>query len=164
MRNPSVLNRCTVQKPNGSFCDAASADDMPFPICQHHALKLFDRMSAALRAAAGDLSEPPWPKPEPYEKVDRERHIVRQGVYYIRVGDLIKIGYSQNINARIRAYPPSSRLLAVEQGSKHLEYRRHAQFREALVHPKEWFRPTVELIAHINNLRDTPLTAADLAA
>ncbi len=36
--------RCTVQRATGSFCDAPTAEDMPFPICPKHAIRLFIHM------------------------------------------------------------------------------------------------------------------------
>lgn len=44
MRNHIVLPRCTVQLATGEFCDADAAEDMPFPICERHALQLHQRM------------------------------------------------------------------------------------------------------------------------
>ncbi len=55
-------NRCTVQRRKGDFCDAESAEDMPFPICSHHGIQLFVRMKEILDTAAPKDPEPPAPK------------------------------------------------------------------------------------------------------
>lgn len=85
-------------------------------------------------------------------------------VYYLRVGPYIKIGYTGDLDVRMRAYPPDSVLLATEHGGRRAEQIRHRQFTDDLTHGREWFRPSAALIEHINSLREQPLTAADLAA
>ncbi|TFV90405.1 GIY-YIG nuclease family protein [Blastococcus sp. CT_GayMR16] len=86
-------------------------------------------------------------------------------VFYIRVGQLIKIGQTVDIASRLRAYPPNAVLLATEIGEhRELEAERHRQFRLDHAHRREWFHPSAALIAHINSLREQPLTPAELAA
>jgi hypothetical protein len=73
-------------------------------------------------------------------------------VYYLRVGDQIKIGFSSNVQRRLRAYPPGSELLAVEPGDKKLERKRHNEFFEWLAAGREWFEPSEELLQHTRDL------------
>src|SRR5690554_2780796 len=42
-------------------------------------------------------------------------------VYYIRVGDTIKIGFSQDVSQRMRTYPPNAELLAAHPGTLETE-------------------------------------------
>ena len=81
-------------------------------------------------AAKANVNEPGW-------------------VYYIRMGDTIKIGYSIDVAQRMRAYPPNAELLAAHPGTELLEKQIHQKFREHLVRGREWFSPAVELMAHI---------------
>lgn len=73
-------------------------------------------------------------------------------VYYLRKGDRIKIGWSGNLSARMRALRPDA-LLAVEPGCMHLETGRHHQFAEHRLpntgDGDEWFTPAPELLAHV---------------
>lgn len=46
----------------------------------------------------------------------------------------------------------------------HVETARHHQFQATKANRREWFHPSAELIEHINSLRETPLTAVELAA
>lgn len=85
-------------------------------------------------------------------------------VYYVRVGDLIKIGTTGNLRDRMRGYPPNAALLASEPGGCKLEQQRLTQFADTRAERWEWFRQSPALIEHINSLRDEPLTVADLAA
>lgn len=77
----------------------------------------------------------------------------REGfVYYLQVGERIKVGYSVDVKRRMRAYPPGSELLAVEPGDRDLETERHRQFAGSRTDGREWFRPTpdlLELVAEI---------------
>jgi hypothetical protein len=74
-------------------------------------------------------------------------------VYYLRIGNHIKIGYSANLSDRMRSYPPDAEVLATESGSKALEKARHQQFDHQLRLGREWFAPSLDLLTHIENLR-----------
>jgi HNH endonuclease len=77
-------------------------------------------------------------------------------VYYIRRGDLIKIGTSAQLRCRL-SQQVYDELLAVEPGSYDLEDERHRQFAAVQV-PKrpgqnEWFRAAEALLTHTDALR-----------
>ena len=76
-------------------------------------------------------------------------------VYYLRVGDLVKLGYSANPRERLRQYPPGSVLLALEPATPALERVRLDQFAESLLWGNEWFASTPELEAHIRKMKST---------
>ena len=73
-------------------------------------------------------------------------------VYYLRRNDLIKIGWSGNLKARMRALRPDE-LLAAEPGCIHIETGRHHQFAEHRLPNNgdgdEWFQSAPELLTHI---------------
>lgn len=77
-------------------------------------------------------------------------------VYYIRRGDLIKIGATAHVKVRLRAQAYDE-LLAVEPGYFILEKQRHRQFAEHKAQMGrgqiEWFNPAEALLAHIEALR-----------
>jgi hypothetical protein len=75
-------------------------------------------------------------------------------IYYVRVGDLIKIGTAENVVTRLNAYPPTAELLAVESGSYRREAERLDQFREYLAARNEWFHPGPKLMRHIAKIHD----------
>lgn len=82
-------------------------------------------------------------------------------IYYVRVGEYIKIGTAMDLRTRLRAYPPGSQLLASEPGSYQKEAERLAEFGEYLAARKEWFRPGPRLMEHIAAIQgdDTPSSA-----
>lgn len=75
-------------------------------------------------------------------------------VYYLQVGDRIKVGYSTDVRKRMRAYPPGSKLLAVEPGSLELEAQRHRELVGSLLDGREWFRPDSVVLEHIRRIAD----------
>jgi hypothetical protein len=110
---------------------------------------LVQRAIAAGRAKYGE--EPLAPLPE--------GHLVRCGpnprrgevVYYMRIGNRCKIGYSGNITSRMKTINPEE-LLATEPGTEKLERQRHAEFGDLRVHG-EWFRLEEPLTSHIAELK-----------
>lgn len=73
-------------------------------------------------------------------------------VYYLRIGDRVKIGYSVDVKERMRAYPPGSHLLAVHPGTKQLETEMHQRFAGSRAAGREWFRETPDLTEHIGQV------------
>ena len=72
-------------------------------------------------------------------------------VYYVRMGNLIKIGTTRDMRQRMRELRPDE-ILAVEPGSYELETQRHQQFTRFRSHG-EYFLPARPLIDHISALR-----------
>jgi len=147
---------CTVQNSRGEFCDAPSYPDMPYPVCARHAIRLWKRVTDHLEARGNDplararlvngmLDGFEAKRPAPETRVAR--------VYYVQVGELIKIGTTVTIKQRMLAYGPARKLLTTELGGYELERQRHRQFARLLEAGNEWFRPGPELIEHINGLR-----------
>lgn len=73
-------------------------------------------------------------------------------VYYILVGVHIKIGFTTNMNRRVRAYPPDSNVLGVERGSRELERERHKQFEAHRSLGREWFVDDESIRKHIEDV------------
>src|SRR6218665_3310652 len=74
-------------------------------------------------------------------------------VYYIRMDDLIKIGYASDVARRMRAYPPSAELLAVHPGTQQLEREIHAEFSAFLKRGREWFSPHEKVMEKVAEIR-----------
>lgn len=70
-------------------------------------------------------------------------------VYYLRVGSYIKIGWSANLEKRMRSYPPDTILLATEPGTRKDEHRRHKMFAAHRTHGREWYAMVPSLMHHI---------------
>lgn len=148
---------CTVLRRNGAFCDAPSDEDVPFPICTRHALKLYrhmrERIAEAMPGETGALHFATQMFKADQEAADRKHAAAEWVVYYVQVGDVIKIGVTGRLRHRLNAYPPFSKLLAREPGDHFLEAKRHQQFAHLRVAGKEWYRPDPELLAFIEKVK-----------
>ena len=73
-------------------------------------------------------------------------------VYYVKLpGDMIKIGTTSNLAQRLRSLRvDSDAVLATEPGDRQLEAMRHAQFKSCRIGTRENFKPTEELLSHID--------------
>lgn len=88
------------------------------------------------------------------QMLDRERLIAGAHgpiVYYMRIGNRVKIGTSANLRQRLETFNPEE-LMATEPGGHELERARHAQFHHLRTRG-EWFRHEAELAQHIEELR-----------
>lgn len=156
MPKPTRWTACTAQREDGSFCDAHTLPDAPFPICLRHASQLYSFLRGRI-AEVGD---------DPITSVDAIGDLLEQRdrlnvqpppsdpvVYYVRIGELIKIGTTGNLRSRMASYPPTRELLATEPGGVDVEaqrLRRFVQYREL---GREWFRPGPDLLTHIVSLQ-----------
>lgn len=133
----------------------------PFPICDDHAHRLYafllseypqrDETWAERKLAEMDESR------RRFDQEEAKRKALRAGlsvVYYLRMGDHVKIGTSCNVDARIRAlYGNPEDLLATEPGDRTVEQHRHREFAAERVRPdRELFNPSPRLLAHIATL------------
>lgn len=79
----------------------------------------------------------------------RDRSTEAGTIYYLRVGDLIKIGYSSDFEQRLKHYPPNTELLAQHPGTRKTERQMHHKFLHRLSSGREWFTPCQEIDQHI---------------
>ena len=82
-----------------------------------------------------------------------QRWIEAGWVYYLQVGRLVKIGYTRDIEQRMRQYPPNSSLLAVHPGTPKVEREMHHKFLHLLNKGREWFTIAPDLVEHVESVR-----------
>lgn len=143
------------------------------PVCEDH-LEYIGRIYMETRSVAGTFM---WLREELKRKqeVDIARIQVEAGndpskfaetVYYVRLGDHIKIGTTNDLAKRLRSlyadHDPDL-LLAVEPGGYSVEQYRHAQFSDERVWSnRELFNPSRRLLDHIADL-NTKFSARSVA-
>lgn len=148
---PRVPN-CTAQRASGSFCDAPTMEGSPFPICLKHAQDAWLFIESYVRG------------PKRYEhpsqsEADRSANAWHGGasglVYYIQVGDRVKIGFTTNIRKRVSNLSlKMADVIAVEPGTETTEFQRHQQFEGDRIHSNgEWFTASDGLMAHTAAVR-----------
>lgn len=117
-----------------------------------------DVMMQAIERVKERLGPPKPPAPprlprKPRTSSNRFGNIKNIGevVYYMRVGNRVKIGTSANLDLRLKTINPEE-LMATEPGGTGHERHRHAQFQALRTHG-EWFRLEGALAEHIEKLR-----------
>lgn len=163
MNDPTaIIQRCTAQRSNGEFCDVRSLPDAPFPICRHHAEQVYrhwDEIDDARKRLAIHLfNRPPSPPTRNAYQAQQERRkrLAEQQavVYYVRIGDHVKIGTSTNLKMRLSQLRlDADAVLATEPGSYELERQRHREFDAERIGRREDFNPSRRLLAHIETVR-----------
>lgn len=150
-------NRCTAQAESGRFCDDPTMEGAPFPMCIRHGAQLMAFMHGVaeqVEASPVDIRMLVLQKThDPRRRRDHLPLRPTETIYYVQVGDLLKIGYSTNLRQRLKDYPPNRRLLATEPGGEDMEAQRLAEFSEYRSHGREWFAPGARLLEHVNRLR-----------
>ncbi|WP_185972900.1 GIY-YIG nuclease family protein [Aeromicrobium piscarium] len=153
-RNGDLWLTRTCQLPNCDERAIRDRDGDSLGVCFDHGIAIWDyldehratdileemRMLRRLRAA------------QDAEDERRRVESIRQApgwIYYVLVGDRVKIGYSVDVKRRLRAYPPDSPLLAVHPGTKQLESEMHEKFAGSRAAGREWFLDTPEMRQHI---------------
>lgn len=91
------------------------------------------------------------PSQEELEREYQERQ-QRSVIYYVRIRDTIKIGYTSNMNSRMTSGLMPDEIMAMEPGGRDLEKLRHSEFAHLKIRG-ERFRPGDDLLAHIEMLR-----------
>lgn len=118
--------------------------DLPLPLCRKHAIAVWLRVTGELNGRM--LVRPPRPVPD-----------AQPVVYFIRSGDLIKIGTTVCMPSRLVALatnaPEPLQILLVVAGDHTQEHQVHALFRDDRVRG-EWFRPSQALMEFIDGLQD----------
>jgi len=103
-------------------------------------------VEAHVRAAFGVLAERESPAPQTRDMV----RMLRSGVYLVRGGGRVKIGYSANVPHRMKCLqtgsPVALSLLAVKRGDRAREEALHTRFRRWRLHG-EWFEDRPEIRA-----------------
>lgn len=87
---------------------------------------------------------------------DRESATMRHPgwIYYIQVGDLLKIGYATTVWDRLMSYPPNITVLAIHPGTRELETHLHRKFRLLLQKGREWYADDGKIADHIGKVRE----------
>lgn len=156
---PTFDTVCAIQLDDGQPCRKPSAPTAPFAICERHLVTAYRHVASLM--AVQHVAEP-----NRKGRPDRGKASKGYGmngwpsvVYYARIGDHIKIGHTKNLAERMKWYPPSTVILALEPGDVIVERSRQWKFDHLLDAREEWFRPGEDLMRHIELLAAAGLPA-----
>lgn len=128
----------------------APLTERKFPLCTAHTKVAHDYqrrngdVDYVVRCSI-EVPENTPPKIEPKATTDGT-------VYYVQVGGHIKIGWTSNLERRMKDYAPNSQLLAVHSGTRADEAKMHKRFATARTHGREWYAPVPSLLHHIEQM------------
>lgn len=131
----------------------ANRDVRLLPICYEHGLEVARRY--ALRIVADERRAAAKTARSRVEKAETKAGN-REGslVYYVRIGNYIKVGYSTRLRSRFTTLR-ADELLAVEPGGAELERQRHEEFDlERIDRRRENFADSDRLLQHIAALNE----------
>lgn len=136
---------------------------LDLPLCEEHAWHAFEVLkNNKSKSETRERVRQQWIE---CEEADKEEEHLRQlereerwktkttieagFIYYLLVGDLIKIGYTRSLEDRLKAYPPNAKLLATHPGTLKVEKQMHHKFLHHLAKGREWFDQGADLMEHI---------------
>ncbi len=168
---PSAKATCIGGAPSGDACripPTANSQSVGVPLCLDH-LKAYQRYLEVIEEGErwGELMKEAWEDSRralesgqasrrtwegEYLAARRRLYETQSVVYYVRIGDLIKIGVTVNMKARMPQVMPDE-ILATEPGGIELERQRQTQFAHLRVRGERFARGE-DLLAHIAQIRE----------
>lgn len=152
-----LLLPCVGQSGYGEPCGKDSYRSAPFPLCFDHAFQVYLSVHGEVTGNLKRIHESleMREKGPSLEALALKRAYDEQSVvYYIRIGDYIKIGFTTNLSERIRSLRvDASDVMATEPGGREKEHQRHEQFKSIRRGRWENFERTPDLLTHIAKVR-----------
>lgn len=135
---PCPIGSCSDEVPEGHL------------VCRRHAIFIWRKVQLSIPSKYADESVTQREDRLWQERARLERDRQHPGwIYYLRLDEKIKIGWTSDLNQRIRAYPPHAVVLASHPGTRADERDLHRSFKPFRVAGREWYSPGGELMAHI---------------
>lgn len=125
-------------------CDQTYTTRYPVTLCHTHVLLIWSLVDEDARKT-GQVVNPP---PAATEKLAADLDALGW-IYYVQVGDKIKIGYTKDLQRRIAQYPPDSVLLAARPGTIRDERTTHSLLSARRAAGREWYLIHDEVLGHI---------------
>lgn len=160
-----MLSRPIEWRPRGThrpcivqLCNNDSSDRYEVPLCQEHVLAIWVMVDKDMREQGITSDE--------VVREHREQDAARAKanldaapghIYYLELGEYLKIGYTKDLWRRIHEYPPNAVLLAQHEGTREDEKRLHDQFAAFRDSGREWYLDVPEIREHIAQIPDGPL-------
>lgn len=150
MREPTAPTPvCPRHHVDDALCAFASCDEpvsdkyAPAPICTQHVLLMWSTVELERQQSSA-------PTPEP--RADRSPRRASGVIYYLRVGELIKVGFASNLRHRLMNYPPEAQLLAARPAQRGDEAAEHTALAAFRVHGREWYSQHPAVLARVDDV------------
>lgn len=104
-------------------------------VCESHALQIAARIGKKRRAAI-------------------PAHLDHGWIYYLILDEKLKIGWTTNLEQRIKAYPPHAVVAIEHPGTRADERDLHRSLKPSLVAGREWYTKTPEVEAALRRAQE----------
>jgi hypothetical protein len=115
------------------------------PLCDAHVQIVHQRVMSVKNLVRDALAQ----RAAEQKAADEAKEPSLGWIYYLLIGEHIKVGYASSLPARMMAYPPTSTLLAAHHGTLPDEAALHKRFRLHLAAGREWYHKAEPLLEHI---------------
>ena len=148
-------------------CQAPRDMDLAVHLCTRHALRVYRAVAEHIAAVPAEVATS-LAAADPNRVLNRSprtreaRRNVKDTlgtIYFVRIGQCIKIGYTTNVRQRMAKLRPDA-ILATTPGTMRDEQALHHEFGEYWTNG-EYFRPGPRLLAHIDGVRRGDLHTTD---
>lgn len=120
---------------------------MELPMCYPHMAVVwaelvgFHRKRGKFAEAIADVNEMIAARQAREDVQAKADHMARQDgdIYFIRLGELVKVGWTRDLFQRVKSYGASAELLVSYPGTRDDETNLHRQLRPALAKGREWY-------------------------
>lgn len=158
MTNDTQKTPCIATSQSGKSCGGTVLKGTPVALCYEHAFQVYlnmhSRVTGQMKTYFDALARAENGEPATNDPERHKAYAEQSQVYYIRMGDYIKIGYTQNLKERLNGLRvDAADVLATEPGSRAKERERHLQFADIRIGRRENFERTADLLTHIAKVR-----------
>lgn len=117
-----------------------------------HAMAKRDPNEPAFVDAAERLLERKATLAVEIHETKKREHLAREDgdIYFIRLGEMIKVGWTRDLFQRVKSYGASAELLVSYPGTRSDETNLHRQLRPALAKGREWYEDGKIIAAFID--------------
>lgn len=138
-------------------CELAPSFKLNEPFCDKHLMRIYRSVVAFSESIDPDAVAVPG-VPRRYIRISdtttrHRKHSIAGTVYFVRYQDRIKIGFTTNLDQRVKEIP-CDEVLATIPGSYRVEARLHCQFTHLHLNG-EWFSMGDDLMEYIEGLKKT---------
>lgn len=121
---------------------------LELPICYTHAAVVWNGLldhqtkDPKFAEAIADVHERVAERKTNERAAAKTQHMANTNghIYFVRLNGLIKVGWSRDVDARLRAYGPDVEILCIFPGTREDETNLHRQFRPVLARGREWYQ------------------------
>lgn len=121
--------------------------DLELPLCFDHLAVVFKMGVTAYRdkpefiEAIADINEAVAARDKREHEEQQEAFLARENgqIYFVRIGGLVKVGWTRDLWSRIKSYGASAELLAAYDATRQDETNLHRQLTPARAKGREWY-------------------------